>query len=90
MKRECRVPFCHRKPWGNLQSCQKHTLYSRAAMQKRRDREKARALMHLDGAVAAILSKQGIRGEWAYGIGRKIIAKVTAHLAKTRRRRTGP
>lgn len=88
MENECRVPYCHRKPWGDLRQCKKHTLYSRQAMQDRRDRDKVAALEELEGKIAiTILSRW--QSQNVNEVARNIISMAAAYFGRTRRRQNG-
>lgn len=86
---ECRVPYCHRRPWANLLACKKHTLLSRRHMQKQRDKKRAVGTKRLERMVARKLFEYGFSARHGEVVAESIVAKVAAHINRTRRRRAG-
>lgn len=87
MPNECRVPYCHREPWGDLLRCKKHTLFSRQHMQKQRAKKRALELVVLEDRIGTLLWLHRRVDPWIAA--KFVMAKIAAHINRTRRRRAG-
>lgn len=86
---ECRVTYCHREPWDGLLARKKHTLFSRRHMQKQRAKKRAADTKQLERMVARKLFEYRFSARHGEVVAESIVAKVAAHINRTRRRRAG-